>query len=102
MGRAGEPATVTGVVQVPTAKYVQDQIDGLRANPRLPAQEQRLAKVPWLAWFYREMGKGLVEPALRAGADLLDLRRDAIDRDRDRDTLQRKVSKLSKDRRQLS
>jgi thioester reductase-like protein len=100
IGPAGEPAAVTGVVQVPTAKYVQDQIDGLRANPRLSAQAQRLAKVTWLGWFYREMAKGLVEPALRAGADLLDLRRDAIDRDRD--VRHRKPSKRSRNRRQLS
>ncbi|MEK8104285.1 hypothetical protein NKG94_02440 [Micromonospora sp. M12] len=75
---------------------------GRRAQrePAALGQAQRLAKITWLAWFYREIAKGLAEPALRAGADLLDLRRDAIDRDRD--NLQRRVSKLSKDRRQLS
>ncbi|MDG4810887.1 thioester reductase domain-containing protein [Micromonospora sp. WMMD1120] len=100
IGRAGAPAVVTGEVQVPSAAYLKDQVDGLSANPRLSAQAQRLAKITWLGWFYREMAKGLVEPALRAGADLLDLRRDAIDRDRDNP--QRLVSKLSKNRRQLS
>lgn len=100
IGRAGEPAAVAGVVRVPGASFVPEQIDGLRANPRLSAPEQRLAKLTWLAWFFREMSKGLVEPALRAGAELLDLRRDAIDRDKD--VVPAKVRKLRKDRRQFS
>lgn len=100
IGRAGEPASFAGVVRVPSASYVREQIDGIRVNPRLSPQEQRLAKLTWLGWFFVQMGKGLVEPGMRAVAELLDLRRDAIDRDRE--ILQRKIRKLSKDRKRLS
>jgi thioester reductase-like protein len=84
VGRDGEPAHLTGVVTVPAKTYVRDQVDGIQANPRLSSREQRVAKLSWMAWFGSQMGKGLLEPTLRAGAELLDLRRDAIDRGRDR------------------
>ncbi|MFI7430834.1 thioester reductase domain-containing protein [Micromonospora sp. NPDC049836] len=100
VGRAGEPASFAGVVRVPAASYVREQIDGIHVDPRLSPQEQRLAKLTWLGWFFVQMGKGLAEPGMRAVADLLDLRRDAIDRDRD--ILRRKIRKLSKDRKRLS
>lgn len=83
VGRDGEPASASGVVVVPADSYVREQVDGIRANPELSSREQRIAKWTWLAWFGVQMGKGLVEPSLRAGAELLDMRRDALDRGRD-------------------
>ncbi|WP_245681548.1 thioester reductase domain-containing protein [Actinomadura kijaniata] len=77
VGREGEPAHLAGEVVVPPDSYVRDQIDGIGVNPALPAPEQRLAKLMWLGWFFAQMGWGLLEPSLRAGAELLDLRRDA-------------------------
>jgi len=82
VGREGEPASLTGVVTVPAKSYVPDQVDGIQVNPALSSREQRLAKLSWLGWFGLQMGQGLLEPTLRAGAELLDLRRDAIDRRR--------------------
>ncbi|MFG2005192.1 thioester reductase domain-containing protein [Spirillospora sp. NPDC048911] len=76
VGREGEPAHLAGEVVVPPDSYVRDQIDGIEVNPALPAPEQRLAKLMWLGWFFAQMGWGLLEPSLRAGAELLDLRRD--------------------------
>ncbi|WP_406136174.1 thioester reductase domain-containing protein [Streptomyces sp. NBC_01089] len=92
IGREDEPASLAGVVKVPGKSFVPDQIDGIRVDPRLSAQEQRLAKLAWLSWFFVQVGMGLAEPTLRVAADLLDLRRDAIDRDKDK--LQRKIRKL--------
>ncbi|WP_063726572.1 thioester reductase domain-containing protein [Streptomyces sp. RTd22] len=92
IGREGEPAGLAGVVKVPGKSYVPDQIDGIRVDPRLSSQEQRLAKLAWLSWFFVQVGMGLAEPSLRVAAELLDLRRDAIDRDKDK--LQRKIRKL--------
>ncbi|MFG2503567.1 thioester reductase domain-containing protein [Streptomyces sp. NPDC048441] len=92
IGREGEPAILAGVVKVPGKSYVPDQIDGIRVDPRLSSQEQRLAKLAWLSWFFVQIGMGLAEPSLRVAAELLDLRRDAIDRDKDK--LQRKIRKL--------
>ncbi|QLH25524.1 thioester reductase domain-containing protein [Streptomyces sp. Rer75] len=92
IGREGEPARLAGVVKVPGKSYVPDQIDGIRVDPRLSSQEQRLAKLAWLSWFFVQVGMGLAEPSLRVAAELLDLRRDAIDRDKDK--LQRKIRKL--------
>ncbi|MFE4372397.1 thioester reductase domain-containing protein [Streptomyces sp. NPDC056835] len=92
IGREGEPASLAGVVRVPGKSYVPDQIDGIRVDPRLSSQEQRLAKLAWLSWFFVQVGMGLAEPSLRVAAELLDLRRDAIDRDKDK--LQRKIRKL--------
>ena len=77
IGREGEPAQFVGVVVVPGDSYVRQQIDGIRVNPDLSMQEQRVAKLLWLAWFGSQVGRGLLEPMMRAGADLLDLRRDA-------------------------
>jgi hypothetical protein len=99
IGRKNEPACLAGVAKVPKKSYVREQIDGIRVDPRLSAPEQRHAKMAWLSWFFLEVGKGLLEPSLRAGAELLDLRRDAIDRDKD--VLQAKIRKLSKDRKKL-
>jgi thioester reductase-like protein len=96
IGRDGEQASFAGVVVVPGKSYVKEQIDGIQVNPRLSMREQRVAKLTWLAWFGLQMGQGLLEPSLRAAAELLDLRRDAIDRDKDR--LLRKVKKMVKDR----
>jgi hypothetical protein len=76
VGREGEPAHLAGEVVVPPGSYVRDQIDGIEVNPALPAPDQRLAKLMWLGWFFAQMGWGLLEPSLRAGAELLDLRRD--------------------------
>lgn len=86
IGYEGEPPHLSGVVTVPGESYVRQQIDGIRVNPRLSAQEQRVAKLLWLAWFGSQIGRGLMEPLLRAGADLVDLRRDAalIKRERKR------------------
>ncbi|MGW5867334.1 thioester reductase domain-containing protein [Streptomyces sp. NPDC055239] len=92
IGREDEPASLAGVVKVPGKTYVPDQIDGIRVDPRLSSQEQRLAKLAWLSWFFVQVGMGLAEPSLRVAAELLDLRRDAIDRDKDK--LQRKIRKL--------
>ncbi|MEV5321760.1 thioester reductase domain-containing protein [Streptomyces sp. NPDC052687] len=99
IGREGEPASIAGVLQVPGKSYVPDQIDGIRVDPRLSSQEQRLAKLTWLAWFFVQVGMGLAEPSMRAAAELLDLRRDAIDRDKDK--LQRKFRKLMIQREQI-
>ncbi|GAA0426294.1 thioester reductase domain-containing protein [Streptomyces luteireticuli] len=99
IGREGEPACYAGVVQVPGKSFLPDQIDGIRVDPRLSSQEQRLAKLSWLSWFFVQMGMGLAEPSLRAGAELLDLRRDAIDRDKDK--MQRKFRKLIRQREQI-
>ncbi|MEU6369540.1 thioester reductase domain-containing protein [Streptomyces sp. NPDC046931] len=99
VGREGEPASFAGVVQVPGKSYVPDQIDGIRVDPRLSSQEQRLAKLTWLSWFFVQVGMGLVEPSMRAAAELLDLRRDAIDRDKDK--LRRKFRKLMIEREQI-
>jgi thioester reductase-like protein len=76
LGREGAAATISGEVVVPAGSYVRDQIDGIRADPRLTEREQRLAKLTWLAWFAREMGTGLLGPFARLAADLLDLRAD--------------------------
>ncbi|KJY38765.1 SDR family oxidoreductase, partial [Streptomyces sp. NRRL S-495] len=92
IGREGEPAVLAGVVKVPSSSFLPDQIDGIQVDPRLSSQEQRLAKLAWLSWFFLQMGAGLAEPSLRAAAELLDLRRDAIDRDKDK--LARKIRKL--------
>ncbi|MET8585655.1 thioester reductase domain-containing protein [Streptomyces collinus] len=75
IGRDGEAACLLGEVVVPADSYVRDQIDGIRVDPRLTAQEKRAAKLTWLAWFGVEMGRGLLAPFARAAADLLDLRR---------------------------
>ncbi|MFD9738969.1 thioester reductase domain-containing protein [Umezawaea sp. NPDC059074] len=85
IGRENEAASFTGVVKVPSKRYLRDQFDGLQVNPDLSVQEQRTAKLAWLAWFVPEMGKGLLEPGFRVVADLLDLRRDALDRQSDDD-----------------
>ena len=77
IGREGESAQFAGVVVVPGDSYVRQQIDGIRVNPDLSQQEQRVAKLLWLAWFGSQVGRGLLESMMRAGADLLDLRRDA-------------------------
>jgi thioester reductase-like protein len=98
-GREGEPASLAGVMVVPGKSYKREQIDGIRANPDLSMQEQRIAKLTWLSWFGKQMGQGLLEPTLRVGAELLDLRPDAIDRDKDR--FQAKLRKLDKDREKL-
>ncbi|MEU6995135.1 thioester reductase domain-containing protein [Streptomyces sp. NPDC046465] len=92
IGREGEAASLAGVVKVPGKSYVPDQIDGIRVDPRLTSQEQRLAKLAWLSWFFVQVGMGLAEPSLRVAAELLDLRKDAIDRDKDK--VQRKIRKL--------
>ncbi|HEV2342845.1 MAG TPA: thioester reductase domain-containing protein, partial [Actinocrinis sp.] len=77
IGHDGEPPHLSGVVTVPGDSYVRQQVDGIEVNPELSAQEQRVAKLLWLAWFGSQVGRGLLEPMFRAGADLLDLRRDA-------------------------
>ncbi|WP_067701507.1 thioester reductase domain-containing protein [Nocardia jejuensis] len=75
IGRAGEPAAYTGEVSVPMHTYLPDQIDGIQIDPRLPERQQRLAKLLWLSWFGGQLGKSVLEPMLRVGTDLLDLRR---------------------------
>ncbi|WP_268255265.1 thioester reductase domain-containing protein [Streptomyces phaeofaciens] len=75
LGREGGPATLAGEVVVPADSYVRDQVDGIQVAPHLTGQEKRAAKLTWLAWFGLEMGRGLLGPFARAGADLLDLRR---------------------------
>ncbi|SUA77956.1 Linear gramicidin synthase subunit D [Nocardia otitidiscaviarum] len=75
IGRTGEPAAFTGEVTVPMHTYLPDQIDGIRIDPRLSERQQRLAKLLWLSWFGGQLGKSLLEPMLRVGTDLLDLRR---------------------------
>ncbi|WP_370947030.1 thioester reductase domain-containing protein [Amycolatopsis sp. cg5] len=88
IGRQGEPASFAGVLKVPSKSYLREQVEGIGVDPRLSIQEQRTAKLAWLGWFLPEMGKGLAEPGLRLLADLLDLRRDAIDRQADADRAQ--------------
>ncbi|WP_327171560.1 thioester reductase domain-containing protein [Streptomyces sp. NBC_01336] len=75
LGREDEPAMLEGEIVVPSDSYVRDQVDGIRVDPRLSSQEKRLAKLSWLAWFGLEIGRGLLGPFARVGADLLDLRR---------------------------
>ncbi|MFJ4653356.1 thioester reductase domain-containing protein [Nocardia sp. NPDC088792] len=75
IGRTGEPASHAGEVAVPMHTYLPDQIDGIEIDPRLPERQQRLAKLLWLSWFGGQLGKSLMEPVLRVGTDLLDLRR---------------------------
>lgn len=77
IGRDGEPARFAGVVVVSGESHVRQQIDGIRVNPNLSAREQRVARLLWLAWFGSQVGRGLLEPMVRAGADLLESRRDA-------------------------
>lgn len=84
MGREGEPECLRGEVVVPGDSYVREQIDGIRVDPRLSAQEKRAAKLTWLAWFGMEVGRGLLGPFARVGADLLDLRRTPTPTERDR------------------
>jgi hypothetical protein len=55
--------------------YKREQIDGIHVDPRLTDAQQRTAKMTWLGWFGLQLGRGLLDPLLRAGADLLDLRR---------------------------
>ncbi|ATL31771.1 thioester reductase domain-containing protein [Streptomyces formicae] len=74
LGRVDQPATLAGEVVVPSDSYVRDQVDGIRVDPRLSGQEKRVAKLTWLAWFGLEIGRGLLGPFARVGADLLDLR----------------------------
>ena len=74
IGREGGPAEYAGVLVVPGDTYVKEQIDGIEVDPRLSIQEQRTAKLLWLAWFGSQVSAGLVEPGLRAVADLFDLR----------------------------
>ncbi|WP_067855666.1 thioester reductase domain-containing protein [Nocardia shimofusensis] len=75
IGPAGEPACWSGEIAVPMHTYLSDQIDGIRVDPRLPERQQRLAKLLWLSWFGGQLGVSLMEPMLRVGVDLLDLRR---------------------------
>ncbi|MQT01738.1 SDR family oxidoreductase, partial [Streptomyces jumonjinensis] len=75
IGRAGEPASLSGVMVVPMDGYVREQIDGIRVGPGLTSRERRLAKATWIAWFGMQLAQGLTEPMMRAGAELLDLRR---------------------------
>ncbi|WP_433599235.1 thioester reductase domain-containing protein [Nocardia sp. CA-135953] len=75
IGRIGEPASYSGEVAVPMHTYLPDQIDGIEIDPRLSERQRRLAKLLWLSWFGGQLGKSLLEPVLRVGIDLLDLRR---------------------------
>ncbi|MFF3773482.1 thioester reductase domain-containing protein [Streptomyces sp. NPDC002232] len=84
LGREGEPACLEGQVVVPGDSYVREQIDGIRVDPRLSGQEKRAAKLTWLAWFGMEVGRGLLGPFARVGADLLDLRRTPTPTEHDR------------------
>ncbi|MFE2583360.1 thioester reductase domain-containing protein [Streptomyces sp. NPDC059378] len=84
IGREGGPAVLAGEVVVPADSYVRDQIDGIRVAPHLTEQEGRAAKLTWLAWFGREMGRGLLGPFARAAAELLDLRRTPTPREQHR------------------
>ncbi|WP_236565651.1 MULTISPECIES: thioester reductase domain-containing protein [Nocardia] len=77
LGREGEPAGFAGEVAVPLETYLRDQIDGIQVDPRLSERQRRTAKLLWLSWFGSQLGKGLLEPALRVGTELLDLRRNA-------------------------
>jgi hypothetical protein len=75
IGRDGASALLSGEVVVPGDTYMPQQVDGIEVNPMLSMQEQRIAKLTWLTWFGSQIGRGLLDPFLRAGADLLDLRR---------------------------
>jgi hypothetical protein len=99
IGRKGEPASLSGVMKVPSKSYRREQIDGVRVDPALSLQEQRVAKLTWFSWFGKQILHGMMEPTLRVGADLLDLRRDALDRDKDR--FRAKLKKLDDDRERL-
>ncbi|MEU5633371.1 thioester reductase domain-containing protein [Streptomyces rishiriensis] len=74
IGVEKEPARYEGEIVVPSDSYVRDQIDGIKVDPRLTAQEKRAAKLTWLAWFGMETGRSVLGPFARAAADLLDLR----------------------------
>ncbi|HLS75778.1 MAG TPA: thioester reductase domain-containing protein [Nocardia sp.] len=75
IGAEGAPAAWSGEIAVPMHTYLSDQIDGIRVDPHLPERQQRLAKLLWLSWFGGQLGVGVLEPMLRVGVDLLDLRR---------------------------
>ncbi|MGW5379599.1 thioester reductase domain-containing protein [Nocardia sp. NPDC003999] len=77
LGREDQPASLAGEVAVPLHTYLHDQIDGIQVDPRLSERQRRTAKLLWLSWFGSQLGKGLLEPALRVGTELLDLRRNA-------------------------
>ena len=80
IGRDGEEALLSGEVVVPGDTYLRQQVDGIQVNPALSSQEQRVAKATWLAWFGAQIGRGLLDPMLRAAADLLDARRTKTNR----------------------
>jgi len=80
IGRDGQEALLSGEVVVPGDTYMRQQVDGIQVNPALSSQEQRVAKLTWLAWFCSQIGRGLLDPMLRAGADLLDARRTPTNR----------------------
>ncbi|MFJ2903744.1 thioester reductase domain-containing protein [Streptomyces sp. NPDC087212] len=89
IGREGEDATVTGVLKVPRKSYLPEQVDGIKVKSSLSGKERRLAKLTWMAWFGSQIGQGLMEPMLRAGAELLDLRADTTPRPIDHKELTR-------------
>ncbi len=80
IGRDGQEALLSGEVVVPGDTYMRQQVDGIQVNPALSSQEQRVAKLTWLAWFCSQIGRGLLDPMLRAAADLLDARRTPTNR----------------------
>jgi hypothetical protein len=75
IGRPGEPAAWSGELVVPADSFVREQIDGVRVSPTLPPNEQRTAKLLWLAWFGAQFGAAFLDPMLRAFGGLLDGRR---------------------------
>lgn len=89
IGREGEEATVKGVLKVPRKSYLPEQVDGIKVRSTLSAKERRLAKLTWMAWFGTQIGQGLMEPMLRAGAELLDLRPEPAPRPSDHKELTR-------------
>ncbi|MDF0530798.1 thioester reductase domain-containing protein [Tsukamurella sp. 8F] len=64
----------SGTVSFAPRDYLRDGVDGLRIDPALSARERRQAKAVWFAWFGGQVGRGLLQPALRAFAELWDLR----------------------------
>ncbi|MCF2435378.1 hypothetical protein LV779_15015 [Streptomyces thinghirensis] len=72
---------VGGAQEVPT----REQIDGIGSIRNLSMREQRIAKVAWLTWFQHPAGPGSAGARRCAPApEMLDLRPDAIDLDKDR------------------
>ena len=80
IGPTGEPARYHGIMVVPAATYIEEQIKGIKVNPNVPEQEQYAAKAIWMGWFGLQLTRGLMQPLLRVGAGILDILRTGKDK----------------------